>query len=869
MQLSAIRISLIGILTSFIITSPAISYGQILEDFEKGSKGGYDTESIEFTTGSWMLNDALLGSDDRDRFNGTQSVRVRNGFIEMEFDYPDGASVFSFSGANSGFSGDTGGSVQVLYSTNQGESWDAAGDPISLTEANALENYELFFDIETSVRFKIEKLDGNRVNIDDVKIEPFTELTEDPNVKLRSDGEEIFNSEVIELSSVQVNQQSGREFQITNGGEEALEIKSVDFSDGSRFSISGDLPDVLESRESESFSLQFQSGVHGTFSDELIIQTNDPQNSAFSVTLEAFSVDENVLTPIREARNLPFGIRTKVAGTVTVANEFEGPSFIQDNEAGIAVFHPPFSEGVSRGDSVHVLGPVTEFNPIEGPEGEFLVQIASQGSGSPVSFEIIAQNGAPEPEVVTLSNINSGQYESRLISLINVTFLDNGIFQGDQNLSISDDSGTGLIRIDNTVKDIIGGEIPEESTTVTGVVDKFSGDYQIKPRDSEDLDVEKIEFGGEDVPRDSTFDVVTWNVEWFGSDSRGPDPDIQVANVIKVIETIDAELYAFQEISNRGLFLEMASSLDNYRGIVSFYSQQQQTAYLFKTSVVDSLDSGELREGQNDFDWASGRFPLFFEFDATIGEITQRMTSYNMHAKALGNRDSYNRRKRAAASLKDFLDDSKADDNVIVLGDFNDQLNFSTYNQEESPYAVFVEDEEYFAVTKSLEDDGFASYLVGEFRSMIDHIVVTDALIEGHLDNSQRVENTSYIENFTTTTSDHAPVWSRFRLTQDIGDQPREPEIPQDEDLIVFQNYPNPFQDQTVISFSVKESVQAEITIYDTMGRTVARIDPESELQAGKNEFNFNSSGLSSGLYVYQIVLESGESETGKMVLIK
>jgi len=868
MPLTAIRYTLLFTFFSLLTYFPSVLYGQLSEDFDQGSKGSYATGSVEFSTGSWILNDALLGDDNGDRYNGLQSVRIRNGFIEMEFDYPDGASLFSFSGANSGFSGDTGGTVQVLYSTNQAESWQTAGDPISLTEENALENYELFLDIETSVRFKIEKTEGNRVNIDDVKIEPFTELTEAPSVKLRSDGEEILNNQVIKLSAAQVNQQTGREFQITNGGEESLEIQSVDFNDGSRFAISGDLPEVLESRESASFEVQFQSDVHGTFSDELIIQTNDPVNPTFLLTLESFSVDEDVLISISEARNLPFGTRTKVAGTVTVANEFEGPSFIQDSESGIAVFHQSFSESVNRGDSVHVQGAVTEFNPIDGPRGGFLVQIASQGSGSPVTFEIISQNSAPEPETATLSDVNGGLYESRLVTVNNVTFLEDGFFLGDQNVPISDDSGFGLIRIDNSVQELIGGRIPEEPTTFTGVVDKFNGEYQIKPRDSQDLDVETIEFGGEDVPRDSTFDVVTWNVEWFGSDSRGPDPDLQIANVIEVVEAIDAELYAFQEISNRSLFFDMAESLENYRGFVSFYSQQQQTAYLFKTSVVDSLDSGELREGQNDFDWASGRFPLFFDFNATIGETTQRITSYNFHAKALADRGSYNRRSQAAASLKEFLDNTKADDNVIVLGDFNDQLNFSTYNQEESPYSVFLQDENYFAVTKSLEDDGFASYLVGQFRSMIDHIVVTNALIEGHLDDSQRVENTSYIENFTSTTSDHAPVWSRFRLTQDIGDQPQEPEIPQDEDIIVFQNYPNPFQDRTTISFSIRESENAEIVIFDMMGRTVAQIVPEGTLQSGKNEFTFDASGLSSGLYVYKVELESGASETGKMVLI-
>jgi len=865
----ALRASIASALLIFITLLPATLYGQFLENFEEGEKASYAPGTVELSSGSWILNDALLGSNSNDRFNGAQSVRVRNGFIEMEFDYPDGASVFSFSGANSGFSDDTGGSVEVFYSIDDGENWVSLSDPVVLTEGNSLQKYELFVDIDSPVRFRIEKVEGNRVNIDDVEIEPYTELSETPSISLRSNGDEVILNQTIDMTAVQVDQLSTLEFRITNEGEQQLKLNTLAFSMSNRFSITGDLPDQLEARESALFSVRFQSSDHGHFTDELTIQTNDPDTPSFSLTLRAFSVDQNVLIPISDARQMPFGVRVKVAGTASVANEFEGPSFIQDDKAGIAVFHQPLSESVSRGDSVHVQGPVTEFNPVDGPEGAFLVQIASLGSSSPVSFEIIAQNEVPEPRIVSLSDVNSGEFESRLVTISNVTFLDDGIIRGDQNISIRDETGFGHVRIDNSVTELIGGRIPEEPTDLTGVVDKFNGNYQVKPRDSEDLVVEAIEFGGEDVPRDSTFDVVTWNIEWFGSDNRGPAPDLQISNVVEVVETIDAELYAFQEISNRSRFLDMAESLDNYRGFVSFYPQDQQTAYLFKNSIVDSLDSGELREGQDSFDWASGRFPLFFEFDATIGETTQRITSYNFHAKALGDRSSYNRRQNAAASLKEFLDDSKSNDNLIVLGDFNDQLNFSTYNQEVSPYSIFVEDENYFAVTKSLEDAGFVSFLGSQFRSMIDHIVVTNALIEGHLENAQRVEDTSYIENFTTTTSDHAPVWSRFRLTQDIDDRPQEPSEPQEDALVLFPNYPNPFQGQTTLSFSLKEPSQTEITIYDMTGRTVGKLTSESILQPGKNEMWFDGSGLGSGLYVYQIELDSGVSESGKMILIK
>ena len=58
------------------------------------------------------------------------------------------------------------------------------------------------------------------------------------------------------------------------------------------------------------------------------------------------------------------------------------------------------------------------------------------------------------------------------------------------------------------------------------------------------------------------MDIVTWNVEWFGDPSNGPDDDnLQMQNAKTLIETIDADLYALQEISNANLFESLVANL--------------------------------------------------------------------------------------------------------------------------------------------------------------------------------------------------------------------------------------------------------------------------------------------------------------------
>lgn len=369
----------------------------------------------------------------------------------------------------------------------------------------------------------------------------------------------------------------------------------------------------------------------------------------------------------------------------------------------------------------------------------------------------------------------------------------------------------------------------------------------------------------QEISKDSTFDVVTWNIEWFGSSTNGPeDIELQLNNVIKVVETLDADLYAFQEIVDKPLFFALNDSLENYSGFYASYSQSQKTAYLFKTSVIDSLDSGLLEAQQNEADWAGGRFPLFFEFDVTISDQTLRVFSYNLHAKAFADQNAYNQRRNAANSLKEYLDRSRANASVIVLGDFNDMLTSSTFEDRESPYSVFVEDDFYLPVTKPLEEEGKATYLDERYLSFIDHIIVTNVLKNIHMQGEQMVAETDYIEDFVSTTSDHAPVWTRFDFTKNFEDSFEE--LP--EEFLVGPNFPNPFNPSTKIPFELNEPARVNATVYDIMGREIAVLSDNEAFNAGEHTLTFAANGLTSGIYLFRLELGTGQTRTQKMTLI-
>lgn len=383
-----------------------------------------------------------------------------------------------------------------------------------------------------------------------------------------------------------------------------------------------------------------------------------------------------------------------------------------------------------------------------------------------------------------------------------------------------------------------------------------------RPINAQDLSGQTVH----EISKDSTFDVVTWNIEWFGSETNGPDDlDLQLNNVLEVIRTIDADLYALQEIVDKPRYFALRDSLEDFSGFYASYSQSQKTAYMFRTSVIDSLDSGLLEAQQNESDWAGGRFPLFFEFDVTIADQKLRVFTYNLHSKAFADQNAYNQRSNSAASLKEYLDRSRSNASVIILGDFNDELTESTFRGEPSPYEPFVQDNFYLPITLPLEQAGQVSYLSEEFRSFIDHIIATNVLKNIHIQGAQQVADISYIENFETTTSDHAPVWTRFDFTRDFEDTFKE--LP--EEFIVGPNFPNPFNPTTTIPFELDEPTNVTVTVYDIMGRTISILSDSRSFDAGEHELTFNASGLTSGIYLYRVELGTGESRIQKMTLIK
>lgn len=85
--------------------------------------------------------------------------------------------------------------------------------------------------------------------------------------------------------------------------------------------------------------------------------------------------------------------------------------------------------------------------------------------------------------------------------------------------------------------------------------------------------------------------------------------------------------------------------------------------------------------------------------------------------------------------------------------------------------------------------------------------------------------------------------------------------------FILYQNYPNPFRENTTISFDLKKHDFVKFAVYDIFGQQI-KLYYNQELNPGIYSMSFNSKEISPGIYFYQIKVDN-RIQTKSMILIK
>ena len=97
-------------------------------------------------------------------------------------------------------------------------------------------------------------------------------------------------------------------------------------------------------------------------------------------------------------------------------------------------------------------------------------------------------------------------------------------------------------------------------------------------------DLDELYFG-----TDETFEVMTWNIEWFPKNNQ-----ITVDYVTQIIQALDVDILAIQEVDDTDMFNQMLYGLPEYTG----YLESEWfagLAYIYKTDIIEINDELELK----------------------------------------------------------------------------------------------------------------------------------------------------------------------------------------------------------------------------------------------------------------------------------
>jgi hypothetical protein len=81
------------------------------------------------------------------------------------------------------------------------------------------------------------------------------------------------------------------------------------------------------------------------------------------------------------------------------------------------------------------------------------------------------------------------------------------------------------------------------------------------------------------------------------------------------------------------------------------------------------------------------------------------------------------------------------------------------------------------------------------------------------------------------------------------------------------QNFPNPFNVLTTITYTIPKSEHVQLKIHDTIGREVVTLVNEQQT-SGKHNIQFDAQGMASGIYIYRLIAGK-HTETKKLTLLK
>jgi exonuclease III len=133
----------------------------------------------------------------------------------------------------------------------------------------------------------------------------------------------------------------------------------------------------------------------------------------------------------------------------------------------------------------------------------------------------------------------------------------------------------------------------------------------------------------------------------------------------------------------------------------------------------------------------------------------------NLHLKAhTGNtqekQNAYQSRKRSCDWLANYIFKNYVNRDIIVLGDYNDDIDESIFNAWPSPMSKLIINPDFHFLTQVFNQRKQGT--TTSYPDAIDHQLVSNKLKQKWIfDQTYRLDLKANIVNYSTTTSDHFP----------------------------------------------------------------------------------------------------------------
>ncbi len=385
------------------------------------------------------------------------------------------------------------------------------------------------------------------------------------------------------------------------------------------------------------------------------------------------------------------------------------------------------------------------------------------------------------------------------------------------------------------------------------------------------------------------------NFDGVDLESNWNKPEDQTTQEVKLLKTKMTEV-CNQKVINTALnlhsiaspfctfYVHTASSTSEY-----FYRRQYQLAYL-NTSNNDYFYQSDIEESNlspvypEGWLWGNyGDVPVALTYETPYDYYSMGTEVTDDNLRELGYKTLY--------AVADFLELSHPkyqildNKNAVAMGDWNEYnwgtkyysdnffaaskglgLNTVTYTSEELPtgeYSVFTwwQDD-----VDNATDTRFTILNNGE-ENIIQKSQKTDGGNWNYLTDI-KINSPRKIQIKVDDLANGNVVADAFKIVYK-GEISSVKSIIEP-DFTLYQNYPNPFNPTTTIKFTLQNSTNVTLKVYNVLGKLITTLI-DDRLNSGTHEFVFdanNFGGLSSGVYYYQLITEKSTYTKG-MLLIK